>query len=891
MRSKLVGQSFDIKRIGPCVEGELQHCSSYSLLLETSLPTIHYSYKFTMTSNEDSNGGENTLASYETSTQNQLISTPDNHSGNTTGPDLSTSSLNALQSREQQQLLNEIDKLRAYGISDIISLPQLVVCGDQSSGKSSVLEAITEVPFPRKDNLCTRFATELVLRRSPQKKVLVKILPGNHRNEAEREALALFTQTIDDFSELPALMESATAQMGIKPSSSSFSRDVLSIEISGPNRPQLTIVDLPGLIHTANKAQTREDVELVSELCSTYILNPRTIILAVVTAKNDYANQIILKRARDVDPDGNRTLGIITKPDTLPAGSESEGDFVGLAKNEDINFRLGWHVMRNRGFETREDSFAERNRAEEAFFNQGIWKTFPRESVGVTSLRSRLSNLLLDHIRLELPKVFVEIKAKLRDCEEQLAVLGEKRTTTGEQRLFLSKLSQAFYGLCKAAIDGLYEDKFFGDALSDDGYEKRLRAIIQNSNLSFAKTMRLKGHRMQIISDEDAVNPPGNPQKPSRKSSPKKISRTDALDWVKTILARSRGRELPGTFNPLLIGELFWDQSTKWEALAQKHVDEIWEACQTFVRRTLRELTNGEVFDSLFTFYIDNMMEARLRDAKLELQRLLNDRRRHAMTYNHYYTDEVQKAREERRQDSSKKILENLGLHNQTLPETLYLNTQGLLSAIASPSAQSSQSMEPDMDMFACQEVLDCMSSYYKARFPSRYVLLECANTYPQVSLKTFVDNVASQIIERRIVGDLWEIFSPVSVASMDVKTIADIASESPEIQSKRVQLELQQERLRKGLTACRNALSGFKSSARPPASKCTCAILRSGFGKTNVSPPGLANGGDSTVSNSKKTKLRFGGSELRWRSQDTGSDPDSEQDDTEDTGSESLGI
>lgn len=514
-------------------------------------------------------------------------------------------------------------------------------------------------------------------------------------------------------------MESATAQMGISPSSSSFSRDVLSIEISGPNRPQLTIVDLPGLIHTANKAQTREDVELVSELCSTYISNPRTIILAVVTAKNDYANQIILKRARDVDPSGNRTLGIITKPDTLPAGSESEGDFVGLAKNEDINFRLGWHVMRNRGFETREDSFAERNRAEEAFFNQGIWKNLPRESVGVTSLRSRLSNVLLDHIRLELPKVFVEIKAKLRDCEEQLAMLGEKRTTTEEQRLFLSKLSQAFYGLCKAAIDGLYEDKFFGDALSDDGYEKRLRAIIQNSNLSFAKTMKLKGHRMQIISDKDAENVPVNPPKPSRRSSPQKISRTDALDWVKTILARSRGRELPGTFNPLLIGELFWDQSTKWEALAQKHVDEIWEACQTFVRRTLRELTDVEVFDSLFTFYIDNMMEARLVDAKQELQRLLNDRRRHAMTYNHYYADEVQKAREERRQDSSKKILENLGLQDQTLSETLYLNTQDFLSAIASPSVQPSQSMELDMDMFACQEVLDCMGSYYTARSPS----------------------------------------------------------------------------------------------------------------------------------------------------------------------------
>ncbi|KAH8621346.1 dynamin family protein [Alternaria alternata] len=74
---------------------------------------------------------------------------------------VTTSSLHALQSADQRKVMDIVDKLRRTGLSGIVELPQLVVCGDQSSGKSSVLEAITEIPFPRKENLCTRFATEV----------------------------------------------------------------------------------------------------------------------------------------------------------------------------------------------------------------------------------------------------------------------------------------------------------------------------------------------------------------------------------------------------------------------------------------------------------------------------------------------------------------------------------------------------------------------------------------------------------------------------------------------------------------------------------------------------------------------------------------------------------
>lgn len=211
-------------------------------------------------------------------------------------------SLTALQSQNHLELLDEIDKLRAYGVQEFVSLPQIVVCGDQSSGKSSVLEAITEVPFPRKDNLCTRFATEIVLRRTVTRKIDVKIVPGDDRSIEKAESLRCFDGKLEDFDDLPRLIEEATDAMGLTNSNNAFSKDVLSVEISGPDRSQLTIVDLPGLIHSENKSQSRSDVEVVGQLVESYFKNKRTIILAVITAKNDHANQIILQRARQVDP-------------------------------------------------------------------------------------------------------------------------------------------------------------------------------------------------------------------------------------------------------------------------------------------------------------------------------------------------------------------------------------------------------------------------------------------------------------------------------------------------------------------------------------------------------------------------------------------------------------
>ena len=158
-----------------------------------------------------------------------------------------TSSLEGLQSAEQRNVLNIVDRLRQSGFESTLSLPQLVVCGDQSAGKSSVLEALREIPFLRNDNLCMRFAREIILRRATNDVITIKVIPDDEKPLEERAPIEAFKESISDFEELPSLMDKATALMGINNKSTSksraFAKDILSIEIGGRSRPQLTLVD------------------------------------------------------------------------------------------------------------------------------------------------------------------------------------------------------------------------------------------------------------------------------------------------------------------------------------------------------------------------------------------------------------------------------------------------------------------------------------------------------------------------------------------------------------------------------------------------------------------------------------------------------------------------
>lgn len=256
-----------------------------------------------------------------------------------------------LQSDKSGERLEQIARLRSCGIGEHVDLPQLIVCGDQSAGKSSVLEGITGLPFPRKDGLCTRFATEIMLTHDDGAMATqARIVPSAARSGRAREELMAYERSLDDLSELSDVIMEVGALMDLRgfgnPHGAEFAVDVLRIHVSGPIGLNLTVIDLPGLISATNDEQGEDDVRMVHELVDSYVQNPRAIILAVVQASNDIANQSIIQKSKKLDRTGERTIGIITKPDLVNVGTE--GRVAALSKNQGtMRLKLGFFLLKN----------------------------------------------------------------------------------------------------------------------------------------------------------------------------------------------------------------------------------------------------------------------------------------------------------------------------------------------------------------------------------------------------------------------------------------------------------------------------------------------------------------------------------------------------------------
>ena len=449
-----------------------------------------------------------------------------------------------LQSSRTSQRLNQIDRVRANGVGDHVALPQLVVCGDQSAGKSSVLEGISGIPFPRQDGLCTRFATEIVLRHTPQASCMTAtITPHPSRDDEEKRRLASFRREFRDFAELPEIIEAAAQSMGIRTSDNqadapTFAADVLRLELVGNTGLHLTIVDLPGLISVS---ENERDMQLVSDLVDSYLESSRTIVLAVVPASSDVDTQGIIQRARRYDKDGVRTVGIITKPDLINAGTEQR--VVRLAKNADrTKLNLGFFLLKNPAPAELQEGLTPdaRKRAEQAFFSGEPWNGLGLDPsrVGIENLRVFLQDLLDSHIERELPKVREELRGLLEQNREDLAALGMERNTASQIRVYLTQISADFQGLVRAGVDGDYggRDARFFD-VEGKNFANRLRAAVHLENEKFANHMREFGQTRKVTGHEDDASSSSEKtmEPPLNEEGQILVSKEGMAAWVKQV--------------------------------------------------------------------------------------------------------------------------------------------------------------------------------------------------------------------------------------------------------------------------------------------------------------------------------------------------------------------
>merc|ERR1711899_443316 len=305
--------------------------------------------------------------------------------------------------------------------ADSIQLPQIVIVGSQSSGKSSVIESLVgRSILPRGTGIVTRRPLILQLVYTPKDD---RVHRSAERGTIEHEEWAEFLHTknkvFTDWDDVRREIERETD--AVAGSNKGICPDPISLKFYSTSVLSLTMVDLPGLTKVAVGEQP-EDIEAqIKSLISKFISNPNSIILAVSPANADMATSESLKIARDIDPDGRRTLAVVTKLDLMDAGT----DAIDILCGRVIPVKLGIIGVINRSQQDiKDDKSIKEQLKDEASFLQRKYPTLANRN-GTPFLAKTLNRLLMHHIRDCLPELKTRVNVMAAQFQSLLNSYGD----------------------------------------------------------------------------------------------------------------------------------------------------------------------------------------------------------------------------------------------------------------------------------------------------------------------------------------------------------------------------------------------------------------------------------------------------------------------------------
>ncbi|CAF3913329.1 unnamed protein product, partial [Rotaria sp. Silwood1] len=253
-------------------------------------------------------------------------------------------------------LMNKIDEARRYlsPNRDRITFPNVVVVGDQSSGKSSLLEALSLVELPKGTGIVTRCPLVLRLRNSKERKVY-RLYDDNQKTLLDEENL-----------NMSQYIEQETRKLA--GNQKNIVHELIELQIEDHRVRDLTVVDLPGIAHNPVADQPSNIHEQTTNLIHQYIQPEGSLILCVFPANVDVAVAEALSLARNVDPEGKRTIGVITKTDLAPDQDMLIAQLL-MNRRDVLHLKLGFIAVRNRSSDEKISLQDARNREKE-FFSQ-----------------------------------------------------------------------------------------------------------------------------------------------------------------------------------------------------------------------------------------------------------------------------------------------------------------------------------------------------------------------------------------------------------------------------------------------------------------------------------------------------------------------------------------
>jgi len=332
---------------------------------------------------------------------------------------------------ELSHKLNLLERNRdvCHGVD--IALPSIVVVGEQSAGKSSLLESISGIQFPRAQNTCTRMPCILTLVTNPSIRD-AKAAVSMHADfrQAEECSVQDVEMKIKDYTEQNRQGMAITD----KP---------LYVKVVRNSGPQLSLIDLPGVTHNSSEMENIHDV--TKGLVEKYIKPKEAVILCVIPATSDFGNAEVIKLAGKYDCEGARTIGVVTKCDDADKAESSDiVDKVLMKRKGDVKLKLGFHCVINRSQKeidsksTTQEMLRQKER--DLFTQSHRLKAIPPEKWGTEQLTEKIAKIQARRVDECLPSIKESLREKMDELETALCKLPPQLSTQADQQRHLNNV-------------------------------------------------------------------------------------------------------------------------------------------------------------------------------------------------------------------------------------------------------------------------------------------------------------------------------------------------------------------------------------------------------------------------------------------------------------------
>ncbi|OAA38206.1 Dynamin family protein [Beauveria brongniartii RCEF 3172] len=391
-----------------------------------------------------------------------------------------------------------LGELQQLGVSHDVQLPELVLVGDQSAGKSSLMSGLAQLDLPRSEGTCTRCPLHISVSMNPQWSCRVGLRkqytysPPSDRDILESDVTAkdpffpwrqkpstevMEFKAMKDNTEIeevlrwaqiailnddknPALFvpgsgsiaSSTPIHLEAERTLAKFSPNVVALEIKGPDLPNLSFYDMPGIFQ--NPADAKDDylVSVVTNLSKAYIQHPSAIIMCSMPMNSDAENSCTFGLTRKLGA-SNRTIGVLTKADLLAPQGACE-QWLSIMKGEAHKTGLGYFITSRPQGKTLE----ELDKWEEAIFVEHGVDMWPGDfyqfshRCGVEKLKTFLSEKLAESFASSLPTIKKKVTTRLQKVDKELTSLPDLPDNI---QLEVESSLMQFTESCRQGIDEL----------------------------------------------------------------------------------------------------------------------------------------------------------------------------------------------------------------------------------------------------------------------------------------------------------------------------------------------------------------------------------------------------------------------------------------------------